>query len=328
MGGWLSDKIGNFLVQFLSLILGGTFFLFLPMITVFEWLTVAVFLVSLTIESLRPANMASIASYSKPENLTRSYSLNRMAINLGFSIGPALGGILASYSYEFLFYADGLTCISAGIFFFAYFRNKAPRAVKKATNKDNGLANKSPYRDYPFLVFVLLVAGFAIVFFQLFNTLPLFYRESHHLSEGTIGMLLGLNGLIVFLFEMVLVNHFEKRVPIIKMIVLGTFLCGASYAMLNFAGNIPLLILAMAILSFAEIMAMPFMVTYVINAADKNSQGSYLGLYSLGWATAFMLAPFLGTRIIAGLGFDILWWICAATGAFLSALFFFILRKN
>ena len=328
LGGWLSDRIGNFLVQFLSLVLGGIFFLFLPLITEFEWLTVAVFLVSMTVESLRPANTASIASYSKPENLTRSYSLNRMAINLGFSIGPALGGILASHSYELLFYADGLTCISAGIFFFVYFRNKTPRKVKEVPHASEALKDKSPYLDYSFLLFVLLVAGYAMVFFQLFNTIPIFYRESHHLSEGTIGILLGLNGLIVFLFEMILVHHFEKRVTIMKMIVIGTSLCGVSYAVLNVAGGISLLIVAVILLSFAEIMAMPFMVTHVINKAGKGNQGSYIGLYSLAWASAFTLAPFLGTRVVAGAGFDILWWSCAGMSILLSLLFYFSLRKQ
>ncbi|ELR71603.1 Putative multidrug resistance protein [Fulvivirga imtechensis AK7] len=328
LGGWLSDKIGNYYVQFLSLVVGGVFFLFLPQITEFEWLIPAVFIVSLTVECLRPANMASVASYSKPENLTRSYSLNRMAINLGFSVGPAVGGMLATYSYELLFYADGLTCISAGIFFFFYFRNKTPRKVKQVAGAGEALKHSSPYRDLSFLLFVFLVAGYAIVFFQLFNTLPLFYREAHQLSEGTIGLLLGLNGLIVFLFEMILVHYFEKRVSILKMIVAGTMLCGVSYAMLNLAGGVLLLVVAMFVLSFAEIMAMPFMVTHVINTAGKGKQGSYLGLYSLSWATAFMLAPYLGTRVVANSGFEILWWGSAGVAALVGLLFYINLLKR
>lgn len=328
LGGWLSDKIGNFLVQFLSLTLGGLLFLFVPLITDFEWLTVAVFVASMTVESLRPANTASIASYSKPENLTRSYSLNRMAINLGFSIGPALGGLLASHSYKLLFYADGLTCISAGVFFFIYFRNKTPRPVKETAAEKKSIKNISPYRDFSFLLFILLVCGFAIVFFQLFSTLPIFYREIHHLSEGTIGLLLGLNGLIVFLFEMILVHHFERRASIMKMIVTGTLLLGTSFALLNFANGIFILIVAVLLLSFAEIMAMPFMVTQVINKAGKGKQGSHIGLYTLAWATAFMLAPFLGTRIIANSGFDVLWWACASLTTVVSIIFYFNLRKS
>lgn len=328
LGGWLADKIGNFLVQFLSLIIGGVLFLFLPLITQFEWLIPAVFLVSLVVESLRPANTASVASYSKPENITRSYSLNRMAVNLGFSIGPALGGLLASHSYELLFYADGVTCIFAGIFFFVYFRNRTPRPVAEIPGAIKALKHKSPYRDYTFMLFVVLVMGYAMVFFQLFNTLPLFYREEHQLSEGTIGLLLGLNGLIVFLFEMVLVHYFEKKVSIVKMVFFGALLCGASYGLLNLPGGIMLLVAAMLLLSFAEIMAMPFMVTHVINRAGKGKPGGYIGLYSLAWASAFMIAPYLGTRVVANYSFEMLWWACAGVSVLVGILFYLNLRRS
>lgn len=328
IGGWLSDKIGNFWVQFLSLTVGGIVLLFLPLITDFEYLLPAVFLASLTLESLRPANTASIASYSKPENVTRSYSLNRMAINLGFSLGPAFGGLLASYSYSLLFYVDGLTCISAGLFFFIYFRKKTPKVSKDAHTADDALKSLSPYRDLSFLVFVFLTAGFALVFFQLFNTLPLFYREVHQLSEGTIGLLLGLNGFIVFTFEMILVHYLEKRVSVVRMIILGTMLLGISYAILNFSSGIVLLVVAMFLLSFAEIMAMPFMVTHVVRAAGPGKQGSFIGLYSLAWASAFMFAPFLGTRVIAYSGYEMLWWGCAAFTIVVALSFYFNLRRK
>lgn len=124
LGGWLTDKIGNFKVQILSLIAGGVMFLILGQIKDFYPLTIFIFCVSLISEMLRPANQLSIASYAKPENVTRAFSLNRMAINLGFSVGPALGGLLAALSYDLLFIADGITCISAGLVFFFYFRNK------------------------------------------------------------------------------------------------------------------------------------------------------------------------------------------------------------
>lgn len=326
-GGWLSDKVGNFWVQFLSLIVGGSLFILLPEITRYEYLLPALFFASMVVECLRPANTASVATYSKPENVTRSFSLNRMAINLGFSMGPAIGGLLASQSYELLFYADGLTCIFAGIFFFVYFKKRTPRAVP-STAINPALKITSPYRDGTFVVFVLLTTAYAIVFFQLFNTLPIYYREVHQLTEGTIGLLLGLNGLIVFLFEMILVNYLEHKVSVVRMIVIGTLLCGLSYAMLNFSAGLPLLVMAMFLLSFAEIMAMPFMVTYVIRRAGEGKKGAYIGLYSLSWASAFMLAPYLGTRIIAFSGFSILWWGCAVFSLFIALLYYFNLKEK
>ena len=63
-------------------------------------------------------NSASISNYSSKENYPLAIALNRLAMNLGFTIGPVLGGLLASINYHFLFWADGLTCIFAAAFIF------------------------------------------------------------------------------------------------------------------------------------------------------------------------------------------------------------------
>src|SRR5690606_17551887 len=87
-------------------------------------LSIGIFILSLVAEIFRPANSVSIAYYAKPQNLTRALSLNRMALNLGFSIGPAVGGLLAAFSYNLLFYGNGISAALAGFVFYIYFRRK------------------------------------------------------------------------------------------------------------------------------------------------------------------------------------------------------------
>ncbi|GAB3829076.1 hypothetical protein GCM10028895_43490 [Pontibacter rugosus] len=175
LGGWLTDKVGHFKVQFLSLTIGGSLYFVLLTLRSFEALAAGVFILSLVNDTLRPANSSSIASYARPENVTRAFSLNRMAINLGFSIGPALGGLLAAVSYQWLFIADGTTCIMAGLFFFFYFRNKQGRQLHTSTTASLSAPpakERSPYRDKYFILFAILCCCFAMMFFQLLSTLP------------------------------------------------------------------------------------------------------------------------------------------------------------
>jgi predicted MFS family arabinose efflux permease len=331
LGGWLADRVGPFLVQFLSLTIGGLFFLLLSALTTFESLAIGILLLSITAECLRPANSASVALYSKPENVTRSFSLNRMALNLGFSIGPALGGVLATISYRWLFIADGITCMLAGLVFFAYFRRRRPNPLAPVTDTAPGIQPVkalSPYRDLPFLVFLIFSALYAVIFFQLFNTLPLYYREVYALSEFSIGLLLGFNGLLVFLFEMITVHVLEKRVQMWAMVVIGTLLAGISYVLFNLAFGLWVLILAIVLLTFSEIFAMPFMVTYSVNRAGAKNRGTYIGLYTLAFSSAFILAPFSGTRIIAASGFATLWWIAGITSVFTALGFYLTMRQR
>lgn len=322
LGGWLTDRIGQFKVQFGSLFFAGLFFFALPYITGFYWLGISLFLLSLIADTLRPANSASIALYARPENITRAFSLNRMAVNLGFSVGPALGGVLAAISYKFLFWADGFSCIGAGLLFYFYFRKK-PVNISALDSEEYENTGKSAWTDMPFLFFCLLCSGFAMLFFQIFSSLPLYYREVYSLPEGTIGLLLGLNGLIVFIFEMVLVYKLGNKFPMRKLIAFGTLLAGLSFLILNFTEQKAILFLAMIVLSFAEIFAMPFMVTYTVSRSGSKNRGSYMGLYSLSYAIAFVLAPFLGTRIISGLGYENLWWIAGGFSVLVASAFYF-----
>ena len=115
IGGKITDKFGFYYQQLASLLLGGIMFIITGFLQTYLSLCIGTFILSLCNESFRPANAAAIAHYSLPENRTRSYSLNRLAINLGWAVGGALGGLLASIDYHLLFWVDGATNIMAAL---------------------------------------------------------------------------------------------------------------------------------------------------------------------------------------------------------------------
>ncbi|MDP4218385.1 MAG: MFS transporter, partial [Bacteroidota bacterium] len=113
MGGRLTDQFGFHRVQWMTLTGGGVLFMVLGQMKSFPLICLCTFLLSLVNDAFRPANSTAIAHYSKEENRTRSYSLNRLAINLGWAVGGAIGGVLASINYHLLFWVDGATNIIA-----------------------------------------------------------------------------------------------------------------------------------------------------------------------------------------------------------------------
>ncbi|GAB3199952.1 MFS transporter [Pontibacter aydingkolensis] len=329
LGGWLTDRIGHFKVQFFSLTVGGSLYFMFLYLEQFKYMAAAVFILALVNDTLRPANASSVASYARPENVTRAFSLNRMALNLGFSVGPALGGLLAAISYKWLFVADGVTCIMAGLFFFVYFRNRQGHRPQK---KDPAVAAptqkaRSPYTDGIFVIFVLLNCGFAIIFFQLLSTLPLYYRQVYTLPEENIGLLLALNGLIVFLFEMILVYLVGDKIKKSVLIPVGVLVMGLSFIVLNMTLHIAVLYIAMILLSFSEILVMPFMATITVERSDDSNRGSYMGLYTISYAAAHVVAPYLGTTIASTYGFDTLWWVLGVLAIFVCSGLYFVVKK-
>lgn len=325
LGGYLTDRVGHFWVQFISLMLGGLMFLALSQITSFYPLAAFIFLVSLVTEMLRPANQTSVAYYAKPENVTRAFSLNRMAINLGFSVGPAIGGLLAATSYQWLFVADAITCMTAGLVFFFYFRKKSGHAH---TPSSETTAPARVWQDRPFLAFIFFVVCFATLFFQLFTTWPLYYRQGFQLLESEIGLLLGLNGFMVFLFEMILVYAIGERISLRKLIVCGTLFNAAAFGILWAWADKPALYLAVLVISTAEILAMPFMATYTIRRSGPRNRGAYMGLYSMAFASAFVLAPLIGTQVVDRVGFAWWWGAAGLFGVVAAAGFAWVLRHT
>lgn len=311
LGGYITDKIGEFKVQSFSLFASVPMFCLLPLFDTPITLAAMVFIQSVTSEIFRPANSVAITKYAKADHITRAFSLNRMAVNLGFSIGPALGGLLSAISYNFLFFSNAVAAFIAGLTYVYFFRKRhAAFKIQKATVEVKDVKpakERSPYADGRFIVFCLLCSVFSICFFQLLNTLPLFYKDTVKLDQSMIGVLLGYSGIVVVLFEMLLVHIAERRWTITRTMVIGTVLCALSYGMLGFTHQLAWLFASITLLSLGEILILPFMSTITAARAGSYNKGSYMGMNGISVAIAFIISPLLGSRIASIYGFDRLW---------------------
>lgn len=312
VGGWLTDKIGAFWIQFLSLLLAAPIFILIHSLHSVGSVALSVWSLSLINECFRPANSAAISLYAKKENITRSFSLNRMAINLGFSFGPALGGFLATISYAWLFYGNSIASLSAAIVFFVYFFRRDKRRTKKIDVKQleevTGLESEgSPYLDKWFIIFSFFCFLYACTFFQLIIILPMFYEVELHFNQAIIGGLLAFNGAFVFLTEMPVVKWMEHRLNIYHSLALGGFALLIAFIWLIIDQSLLSCFVSMMFLSISELLVMPFMSTVAAKRSLNHNRGSYMGLQGLAVALAFVVMPFLATQTIATFSFQFLW---------------------
>ncbi|HYC29589.1 MAG TPA: MFS transporter, partial [Chitinophagaceae bacterium] len=182
MGGRLTDRYGFHKVQLFTLTGGGLMFFVLGQMHSYPLICLFTFLLSLVNEAFRPANSTAVAHYSTPENRTRSYSLNRLAINLGWAVGGGLGGLLASFNYQLLFWVDGFTNLSAALLLWRYLKPKGP--VSHSEHHETIDPAASAYRDKFYLAFIACTTLFAMCFFQVFTNLPVYYKQELHFSES------------------------------------------------------------------------------------------------------------------------------------------------
>ncbi|WP_073296621.1 MFS transporter [Chryseobacterium polytrichastri] len=327
LGGFITDRIGEYKVQYMSLLLSVPLFCLIPIFKTEVGVAAIILLQSIVSDTFRPANSVAITKYAKPENITRAFSLNRMAVNLGFSVGPALGGILSAISYNFLFYSNALAAFLAGILYISFFYKRNKLAKLKAKKVKEAIIIKkenSPYKDRKFLVYCFFCMLFSICFFQLFSTLTIFYKDTAHLSQQSIGYILGYSGFLIVLLEMGFVQIAEKYFSLAITMLLGTFICGFSYAMIAFDYSMITLIVSMTLLCIGEIWTLPFMSTITAMRSGKNNKGAYMGLNGISFSIAFIVTPYIGTMLAQKFGFNALWIGTGVLATGIAIAFYFI----
>jgi len=309
IGGKITDKYGFYDVQVGALLSGGIMFMILGLQHSFMSIAVLSFILAMCNDAFRPANSTAIAHYSSAENKTRSFSLNRLAVNLGWAFGGALGGFLASINYHLLFWVDGSTNVLAGIVLLILMPRSNFVNANKA--KDNNQAPKaSAYKDKVYIVFIILQFVFALCFFQLFTMQPVFYKEQWNLSEQFIGGLMALGGIMITLFEMVLINNLEGRRHNLQYIAFGVLIVGASFIELNILPALAFTaVLSMVIITLGEMMSMSFMNSFWIARTTDQNRGEYAGLYTMAWSAAQIAAPLLGSLVVEYADYASLWWL-------------------
>lgn len=308
LGGRLTDRLGFYDVMIGALLTSGLAFIGLQFVRGYIPFCIGVFVLMVLADGFRPAMFVAIRTYARPENRTRAVTLIRLAINLGFSLGPAIGGFLIAHSgYAGLFWVDGLTCLAAMALMLLGLPRKRARSEAHAARRIDG---RSPYRDAPYLFFLLTVVLTSIPFLQYFSTVPLFYSEAHGLSEEYIGFLLGANGLIIFLVEMPLIKHCEDRgfklFPILRFSVLLFVL---SFLVLNIFPNVPFLWVGMLLMTVGEMLNFPFMNRFAYDRADHGPPGAYMALFTISWSVAHIVGHTLGLNLVDQLGFTSTWYI-------------------
>ncbi|MES2513584.1 MAG: MFS transporter [Bacteroidota bacterium] len=312
-GGKFSDKIGFYKVQLFALLLGGVLFVILGQLKSYPLICLFSFLLSLVNEAFRPANSSAIAFYSTIANRTRSFSLNRLSVNLGWAVGASIGGLIAAYNYELLFWVDGITNIVAAILLF-YMLKPAETIKIKTVEGVEPPASISAYKDKTYLWFLVLVTLFACCFVQLFTTIPKYFRDDLLLNEKYIGLIMAINGIIIVTIEMILIYTLEKKNKDMQYIIIGLLLCACAYLSLLIPGPAKLISLIMILfITIGEIMSMPFMNSFWIARCNDKNRGQYAALYTIAWGTANVLGPYLCSALVDATSFEMMFIVLGAT---------------
>lgn len=331
IGGKLTDKYGFYLVMLCSLFLTGFGFIALLFLYNFEEFCIGLFVLTIFADMYKPAMYVAVGNYTTRLNRTRALSIIRLAVNLGIITGPLIGGILASKNnYDNIFWIDGLTClVSITIFMLLIDETKILKKYKGSNvtqAKTIGLA--LPLRDLNFNLFLLGSFITAFLFFQLFSTIPLYNSNALMLKEAQIGILLSLNGVIVFLFEMPVIAFLEqKKIQPTQIIFLGSFFMAAGFLSLFFSKYVFFVVVSIILITFGQILTFSFANTFAFRRAKQGYEGQYMAFYSMSFSLAQILSPKISLEIIKKFSYLFNWGFMFFVGLIGILLYYFLHRK-
>lgn len=331
IGGRLTDAIGFYKTLLSSLFLGGVGFILLQYINTFYGFCAGIFLLTLMTDAGRPAIFVAADVYSRPGNLTRCIALIRLAINLGFSIGPLVGGlIIAHINYTALFWIDGLTCMLASLGVFLLLQPKKT----KSTDERPIVVKEGPppYLNKLFLFFFIIMIAYSLAFVQYFSVMPVFYEKVHFLSEDIIGWLLFINGATIVIFEMPLIAWLDrKKISKTMATFWGIFFLGLSFLVLNLTNWTGILVIAMVLMSLGEMIGFPFSNALALEMSPKGRKGSYMALYSMSFSVAHLFGHNGGMNLVNNFGYFNTWAMVSLFLILIAALtlwLYFLLKKS
>ena len=315
LGGKLSDKIGFYKIMIFSLFTSGILFFVLQYVTTFWGLCFGMFAIMAIADMFRPAMFVSLNTYAKPENRTRALTLVRLAVNLGLTAGPALGGIIImSIGYNGLFWVDGATCILSILIFALLVKEKKNPVNPEKLNLENTPVT-SVFKDKIFWIFLFVCFITAILFFQLFTTLPLYHHERFGLTEFQSGLLLSLNGILIFFFEMPIVSIFErKKTHKLQIITWGSLLMAISFFILLINTWAGILVISILFITFGEMFIFPFSNSFALSRAPKGHEGRYMALFTMSFSLAHIVSSKTGMDIICHFGYQSNWFLMGILG--------------
>ena len=315
-----------------SLFLGGVGFILLQFINTFYGFCIGIFFLTLMADAGRPAIFVAADTYSKPGNTTRSITLIRLAINLGFSIGPLVGGlIIAHINYTSLFWIDGLTCMLASLGVFLLLKPKKQKDIQK----EKEILIKEgvpPYLNKLFILFFIIMVAQSITFVQYFSVMPVYYEKAHFLSEDIIGWILFINGATIVVFEMPLIGWLDrKKVSKTMATFWGIFFLGLSFLVLNFTSWSGILVIGMLFMTLGEMIGFPFSNALALEMAPKGRKGSYMGLYSMSFSFAHLIGHNSGMNLVNTFGYFNTWTVFTIFLFLIACLtiwLYFLLKKS
>nr|WP_320130973.1 MFS transporter [uncultured Holophaga sp.] len=299
--GQLADRMGHHRTLALSLLGSGLLLAVMPLVHNRPLLLGSIALWSAFSQAFWPSSMALLTGMANSAQRKQAFVLHRLAGNLGIAVGPALGGLLAHWSFRSLFWVDAFTTLAGlGVLLMG--------VPPLQEGPPGGTRSSTAWKDRRLLLLLAGLLPATLVFTQIHGSLPLWISRDLGYGTAVYGLIFTLNTLLIVLLEVAL-NQAVASWPHRRQMALGALLLALGFGLTGFGRPLGLLMVWVVLWSLGEMVLLPAASDAVAALAPGDRRGEYMGLYSLTWTLAMTLGPSLGLLGYGHLG-SLFWPLC------------------
>jgi MFS family permease len=318
--GNLIDRIGAVRIMPASLFLNGIVLLLFPLIHGYATLIFLCLAWGFAFGLYRPASQTFVSELSTTGMHKITFSVFRLVLNLGMSIGPAIGGYLATHSFAAIFLANGFANLLASAILIAGLARSTWFKPNKNLSYQRVLGIRWLKSDRALRLFVISMVPITMIFFQHESTLAVFLKQDLSLPISFYGLLFTLNTLIIVFCELPL-NIATMHWPYRMNFMLGSLFITAGFAGLYVASTAWHVVLLTVIWTVGEMILFPSASSYIADIAPEAHRGSYMSVYASCSNLGMLFGPWGGAIVMEQFGADGLWLACGLWGIISVVMF-------
>jgi MFS family permease len=236
---------------------------------------------------------AMIADTIEPDRRVDAYALMRTSINMGISIGPAIGGFITSVSYALAFHlAAGAHLAFTLLIVFLVAETMPPQ--RGSTEQPRSEMSYAPVlRDRPFMAFCGMLVVVMMPGSLMFLLLPVYLKENFGLPESQYGFIMATNAAMVVAFQYGITRIAKRHRPLLALTV-GALFYALGAGSVAWGWTFPAFLASMIVLTVGEMLIFPTSTALTANLAPPDMRARYMGFYSLTWAIGRGIGPVIG----------------------------------
>ncbi|HET7502892.1 MAG TPA: MFS transporter [Kofleriaceae bacterium] len=260
-----------------------------------------------------PVAYALVSDVVRDDQRVAAFGIQRMGTNLGWAVGPALGGVLTLVMpYGAIFYIAAAGLILAG-FVTLGVEDPVRRHARPAADGDLRKALDEGLTDRVMRMMLLGTLFCALLETQMFSTFSIYMTEKIHLTKADVGLLYACNGLGVLVLQfpaLALIRRFGIR----TMLPWSSAIDTLGFAMIGLASGFVGGTISILALTCAEVVFDPAQQAAIAEVADPAHRGRAYGIVGFASTVGIAFAPLLGGLLVDAIGdHHLLMWLVVAT---------------